>query len=149
MFGCLSRFGGFSCLAAKWYYNYGLFPGRATADPPVSLDEFIVDAVRNLSQHTLQAARGNGRFPKGAVFQQMLNGTMNMQLPASNFLIPEMNTRANMGGNTVTGGLDFYVGGVLKWGVELLREGDTIVKHLGQFHQDPDKYQDVDTNDYL
>jgi len=75
---------------------------------------------------------------------------MSQFLPIQNAIIPELNTFVeDASGRAVTGELDFYVKGTLKWAVELLRNGDKIGEHLGRFDLKNGKYRKVDMSDYV
>lgn len=146
--GLLNEFGGFSCLAANWYYNAHFFPGRP-ASAPATLDTLVVGAVKSMSQLRLKRSRDKGNFPKEAAFQQLFNEAMNKLLPPKNSVLPELNTKATQNGKVITGELDFYVNNELKWSIELLKEGIGIGQHLARFHQTEGKYREVDTEQYL
>lgn len=146
--GLLNEYGGFSCLAANWYYNAYFFPGRATS-APATLDSLVIGAVEAMSQLRLQRSRDQGNFPKEAAFQQLFNEEMNKLLPPKNSVLPELNTKATQNGKVVSGELDFYVNSELKWALELLKEGIGIGQHLARFHPATGKYREVDTNQYL
>ena len=49
----------------------------------------------------------------------------------------------------VTGELDFYVNGKLKWCLELLRNGKGVGEHIGRFDLNNGKYRKVTMNDYI
>jgi hypothetical protein len=147
--GLLTERGMFSNIAASWYYNRRCFPNRA-ARAPESLDELVTLAVRSISAKRLRDTLTNG-FPKQATFQHLLNETMSQLLPLDNVIIPELNTlvRNPPNGPDVTGELDFYVNGKLKWCLELLRNGDKIGEHIRRFDENAGKYRKVDMSDYI
>lgn len=72
---------------------------------------------------------------------------MSQLLPLENAIIPELNTTVeNLPSDPdVTGELDFYVNGKLKWCLELLRNG----KHIWRFDLNNGKHRKVDMNDYI
>ena len=146
--GLLNEFGGFSCLAANWYYNTYFFPGWSTS-PPASLDLLVIQAVASMSKHRLQRCRDQGNFPKEAAFQQLFSEEMNKLLPPMYTVLPELNTKATIDGKVVTGELDFYINSDLKWSIELLKEGVGIGEHLLRFHKKTGKYREVETHQYL
>ena len=146
--GLLTREGRFSCIAANWYYNRRCFPNRALTAPE-SLDHLIVQAVGLVSAKRLKDTLVDG-FPKEATFHHLFNEAMSLLLPPQNVIIPELNTAVDdSNGKAVTGELDFYVHGTLKWAVELLRCGDKIGEHLGRFDLQNGKYRKVDMRDYI
>ena len=146
--GLLNESGGFSCLAANWYYNAYFFPGRATS-APATLDALVIRAVESMSQLRLQRSRDQGNFPKEAALEQLFNEEMNKLLPPKNSVLPELNTKATQNSKVVSGELDFYVNSELKWALELLKEGIGIGRHVARFHPTTGKYREVDTNEYL
>jgi hypothetical protein len=147
--GLLTRSGKFSNIAARWYYNHRCFPYRA-AKAPENLDELISLAVGSISAKRLRDTLVDG-FPKEATFQHLFNEAMSQLLPLDNAIIPELNTLVTNppSGPDVTGELDFYVDGKLKWCVELLRNGIGIGEHIGRFDLSNGKYRKVDMNEYI
>ena len=146
--GLLTREGRFACIAANWYYNRRCFPNRAL-QAPESLDHLIIHAVGLISAKRLKDTLVDG-FPKETTFQHLFNEAMSLLLPPQNVIIPELNTAVeDSNGKVVTGELDFYVNGTLKWAVELLRHGDKIGEHLSRFDLQNGKYRKVDIRDYI
>ena len=47
------------------------------------------------------------------------------------------------------GFLDFYINGNIQWGIELLREGNTIKEHLDRFIKPNGKYSNMKFKEYL
>ena len=146
--GVLAPGGGFTCKAAEWYYYNRIFPERSSSAPP-NIEALVMDAVSSMSATRLRGACDNGRFPKEAVFQQLFNEAMSRHLPRRNIIIPELNTKAEVGGETKSGELDFYINSELKWALELLREGDSVGEHLSRFHPKSGKYRSVGAKAYL
>jgi hypothetical protein len=149
--GLLTSRGTFSTVAASWYYNRRCFPNRA-ARAPGGVDELVIEATKLISARRLNDAQVNGNgLPKEAAFQHLFNEAMSQLLPLDNFIIPELNTlvRNPPNGPDVTGELDFYVNGRLKWGIELLRDGKGIGEHIGSFDEYSGKYRKVDMLAYL
>eukprot|EP00523_Entomoneis_sp_CCMP467_P012077 CAMPEP_0168717728 /NCGR_PEP_ID=MMETSP0724-20121128/149_1 /TAXON_ID=265536 /ORGANISM="Amphiprora sp., Strain CCMP467" /LENGTH=468 /DNA_ID=CAMNT_0008764213 /DNA_START=9 /DNA_END=1415 /DNA_ORIENTATION=+ len=146
--GILTQTGNYSCHAANWYYNRKCFPNRSM-HTPATLDDLVKLAVSSLSAKRLRDTLVDG-FPKEAAFQHLFNEGLSLQLPTTNFIIPELNTYAtDASGNIVTGELDFYINGALQWCLELLRQGDKIGEHLDRFDKANGKYREVASNDYL
>jgi hypothetical protein len=147
--GLLTKRGKFSNIAARWYYNRRCFPNRA-AKAPESLDQLITLAVGSISAQRLRDTLVNG-FPKEATFQHLFNEAMSQLLPLHHAIIPELNTLVvnPPNGSDVTGELDFYINGKLKWCVELLRNGDKIGEHIRRFDKNDGKYRKVDMRDYM
>jgi hypothetical protein len=148
--GLVNQNGKFSCLAAQWYYNRCCFPNRPL-EAPETLKELIVKVVGSMSAKQLRDSVQDG-FPKETAFQQLLNETMSMHLPARSIVILEFNTRAvdsqDSKTNPVTGELDFYVSSNKQWCIELLRGGRMAGEHLGRFGGKSSKYRKVKTKEY-
>jgi len=147
--GVLTRRGKFSNIAARWYYNRRCFPDRADKAPE-NLEELISGAVRLISAKRLRDTLVDG-FPKEATFQHLFNEAMSQLLPLDNAIIPELNTLVTNppSGPDVTGALDFFVNGKLKWCVELLRNGKGIGEHIGRVDVNNGKYRKVDMREYI
>ncbi|KAJ3327897.1 hypothetical protein HDU76_010942 [Blyttiomyces sp. JEL0837] len=93
----------FSSLLAKRYYFKWIFPDRSLL-MPASLHELIRNVIASMSSSELKHCTAPGEFPNEAVFQR-----------------------------AVTGETDFYLGGELCWGIELLFNGDGTGEHLSRF----------------
>ena len=74
---------------------------------------------------------------------------MSRNLQRKNIIIPELNTRAELGEEIVSGELDFFINGELKWALELLRNGSKLGEHIQRFHPSSGKYLNVPANAYL
>ena len=139
----------FRSIAAQWFYYKQCFPNRALQNP-ASLRALVKEAVKAISSRRLADAGMEDGFPKEAAFQHLFNESMARLLRARNPIIPELNTFATDGaGKVVTGELDFYINGSLKWALELLRNGDKISEHLERFDPNVGKYRKVEMNEFL
>ncbi|CAB9507522.1 expressed unknown protein [Seminavis robusta] len=155
--GILNGDGKFACFAANWYYNRQCFPNRPL-DAPKTLRELIIESIETMSATRLRQAVQNGRFPKEAAFQQLMNEAMSMKLPARHSITPEFGTIAvdsqDPNAKPVTGELDFYVNGQMKWCIEMVRQCDGIGEHMGRFKKVQDskgnkgKYRKVEMKEY-
>ena len=76
---------------------------------------------------------------------------MSQFLPLENAIVPELNTTVkNLPSDPdVTGELDFYVNGKLKWCLQLLRKGEGIGEYIGRFDLNNGKYRKVDMNESI
>jgi hypothetical protein len=139
-----------SPIAKRFYYNQ-VFP-RAPRDSevPETLDDLIVEATKKLSARRLKGARqeasGVLQSPKEAVYQQLFHESFASLLPVSYRIIPELGTKAMIGGRTVTGELDFYIKNGNKWAVEFVRGSDRLDPHLDRI---PGKYRNVEASSWL
>ncbi|CAB9521841.1 expressed unknown protein [Seminavis robusta] len=116
---------------------------------PERLNDLVKRSVESISARRLRDAAKDG-FPKEAAFQHLFCEAMSKLLPIQHSVIPELNTFAkNSDLDVVTGELDFYINGSLKWVLELLRNGNKIGEHLQRFDPAQGKYRQVDFNDYL
>jgi hypothetical protein len=147
--GLLTKTGQFSNIAARWYYNRRCFPNRATRAPE-TLDDLVKLAVGLISARRFRDTLLNG-FPKKATFQHLFNEAMSQFLPLENAIIPELNTMAkNLPSDPdVTGELNFYVNGELKWCLKLLTKTKGIEERIGRFDLNNGKYRRVDINAYI
>ena len=146
--GLLTKSGKFSCIASQWYYNRNCFPGRAK-EKPESLEELVVSAVGSISAKRLRDTLSDG-FPKEAALQHQFNEAFSQHVPIHHVIIPELNTAVqDKNGKLVTGELDFYVHGTLKWAIELLRKGDKIGEHLDRYNLENRTYRTIDMNAHI
>lgn len=136
-----------SPIAKRFYYNQ-VFP-RAPRDSevPETLDDLIVEATKKLSARRLKGARQTvSENPKEAVYQQLFHESFASLLPVSYRIIPELGTKAIIGGRTVGGELDFYIKNGKKWAVEFVRKSDRLNEHLNRI---PGKYRNVEASSWL
>lgn len=132
--------GKFSCLARYCIPNRPL-------DAPETLKELIVKAVGSVSAKQLRDSMQDS-FPKATAFQQLLNETVSMHLPARNNILPEFNTRAvDSQDSNAKPELDSYVNSNKQWCVELLQEGQMVGEHLSRFGDKSGKCRKVKTKD--
>ena len=131
--GVLAPGGGFTCKAAEWYYYNRIFPDRSSSAPP-SIEVLVMEAVSSMSATRLRGCVRQRPLSQGGSVPATFNEAMSRHLPRRNIIIPELNTKAEVGGETKSGELDFYINSDLKWALELLREGDSVGEHLSRFH---------------
>jgi hypothetical protein len=143
---------GFSSPLAKRYYFKWIFPGRSETAPS-SLSELIRNVVSNMSSTVLKNSTRPGDFPKEAVFQHMfMEGLALYTLPGC-YICPELskifppNTNLNTQ-HTIAGEVDFYLNSNLRWGIELLVNGDGIGEHISRFAPPNGKYVPLAVNEY-
>ena len=140
--GVLSSEGTFTCLVAQWQYFNQFY--KRPAHGPATIEELVVQAVESMSALRLRQSCDNGNFPKEAAFQHLFNEAFTMLLPPGVAVCPELNTFAeDTNGKTVTGQLDFFIAGDLRWAIELLRNGDKINEHVQRFDPTNGKYRSV------
>ena len=130
--GILTAFGDFTCIASRWYNNRRCFPNRSQTKPS-SLDNLVISAVGSLLSLRLKGAAQDG-FPKETAFQHLFNEALSIHLPLRNHVVPELGTFATSPeGGRISGVLEFYINGELRWCLELLRMGDKIGNHIARF----------------
>lgn len=149
--GILAETGRFTSPFAERFYYQRVFPrAPSSANLPSTLSDLIIQATQKLSARRLRAARQeiNGKLgnPKEAVFQQLFHEAIASLLPMSYRIMPELGTKAEMHGKTVTGELDFYIKNGRKWALELLRDGKGLREHLGRI---PGEYRNVEATSWL
>jgi hypothetical protein len=142
---------GFSSPLAKRYYFKWIFPKR-TPDAPSSLRELIEKVISSMSSSVLKNST-LGEFPKEAVFQHLFMEGLALYTSPGCSICPELSkvfpSSANL--NTkqqIAGEIDFYVNGNLRWGIELLVNGDGVGEHLDRFSPPDGKYVPLNVNDY-
>lgn len=142
----------FASTAAACFYYQLVFPrASSSAERPESVDELIEQAASRLSARRLRVARqrdakGVLQTPRAAVFQQLFHESIASLLPSSYRILPEYGTEATINGELKTGELDFYILNGMKWGLELLRDGDGIGKDLRRI---TGIYQNVEADEWL
>ncbi|KAL3659831.1 hypothetical protein V7S43_015133 [Phytophthora oleae] len=124
---------------AEKYYSRWLFPNRAVANPS-SLHELITKVVGNMSASVLrQSVVGETNFPKEATFQRIFMEGLALNTHRTCSICPELSrvfSSSPTDGDQplrIDGEIDFYLNGSLRWGLELLVNGDEIGEHMAQF----------------
>ncbi|KAL8017135.1 putative bacterial Pleckstrin domain, P-loop containing nucleoside triphosphate hydrolase [Plasmopara halstedii] len=143
----------FSSPLAEKYYSKCLFPNRALANPS-SLRELITRIVGNMSASALrQSVVGETNFPKEAIFQHQFMEGLALNTHRTCLICPELSrvfpsSPADSDQPLrIEGKIDFYLNGSLRWGLELLVNGDNIGEHMARFASDG-KYAALAVNDY-
>jgi hypothetical protein len=143
---------GFSSPLAKRYYFDWIFPNRSKTTPS-SLRELITKVVSNMSSTVLKKSTLPGDFPKEAVFQHLFMEGLALHTPPYCSICPELSkifppdTTLNSQ-QTIAGEVNFYLNGSLRWGIELLVNGDGIGEHLCRFSPPDGKYVSLAVKDY-
>lgn len=143
----------FSSQFAKMFYFDWVFPKRSPSAPS-SLPELIRDVISSMSSSVLRNSTVPGSFPKEAVFQHLfMEGLALFTIPESS-ICPELSTvfpknpKNNPTNSCVPGEIDFYLNGNLRWGIELLINGEGIGEHMARFEAPNGKYFALNVNDY-
>jgi hypothetical protein len=143
---------GFSSQLAKRYYFKWIFPKRSETDP-LSLSKLIINVVSSMSSTVLKNSTLPGDFPKEAVFQHLFMEGLALHTHPGCSICPELSkifppyTNINTQ-QTITGEIDFYLNSNLRWGIELLVNGDGIGEHISRFTPTDGKYVSLAVNDY-
>jgi hypothetical protein len=143
---------GFSSPLAKRYFFKWIFPDRSQTTPS-TLRELIRKVVSSMSSTVLKNSSLPGDFPKEAVFQHLFMEGLALHTPPHCSICPELSkifpsdTYVNSQQAT-SGEIDFYLNGSLRWGIELLVNGDGIGEHLSRFSPPYGKYVPLAVNDY-
>ncbi|TMW63834.1 hypothetical protein Poli38472_002775 [Pythium oligandrum] len=143
----------FSSPLAEKYYCKWLFPNRAVANPS-SLRELITKAIGDMSASVLrQSLVDETSFPKEATFQHQFMGGLALNTHRTCSICPEL-SRVFPSSSTdgdqpskIDAEIDFYLNGSLRWGLELLVNGDKIGEHISRFGPDG-KYAVLAVKDY-
>jgi hypothetical protein len=141
----------FSSPLALKYYSKWFFPNRSCTKPS-SLRSLIVNAIGNMSASLLQQSTVNqDDFPKEATFQHLFMEGLALSTEPTCVICPELSkvfpppTCAST--ERIHGEVDFYLNGTLRWGLELLVNGDRITEHIDRFGSNG-KYSLLAVNDY-
>jgi hypothetical protein len=143
----------FSSLLAKRYYFKWIFPNRSLLMPS-SLHELVRNVLASMSSNLLKHSTVAGDFPKEAVFQHLVMEGLAAFTPPSCCICPELSkiffdgTKSNAQPTTVAGEIDFYLNSSLRWGIELLVNGDGIGEHVSRFTPPNGKYVALAVSDY-
>jgi hypothetical protein len=143
---------GFTSLLAKRYYFKWIFPNRSETTPS-SLSELIKKVIGNMSATILKNSTRPGDFPKEAVFQHLFMEGLARYTPPNCCICPELSkifpgiTNSNPQ-QEIAGEIDFYLNGSLRWGIELLVNGDGIGEHITRFTKLDGKYAALDVSDF-
>jgi hypothetical protein len=143
---------GFSSPLAKRYYFKWIFPNRSLTTPSI-LPELIGNVISRMSATILKNSTRPGDFPKEAVFQHLfMEGLANLTPPTCS-ICPELSKIFPATSNpstqqSIPGEIDFYLNSSLRWGIELLVNGDGIGEHISRFTPPNGKYVALAVNDY-
>ena len=149
-FGCEIKF---TSPLARRYYAQWLFPNRSLQIPENVLD-LVKKAVGLMSASILQSSVASDRFPKEATFQHLLMVALANCTPPGCAICPELSEvfpdpQAPVGQvERISGEIDFYLDGDLRWGIELLARGGQIGEHIDRFSRDG-KYHALKVADYI
>jgi hypothetical protein len=143
----------FSSSLAKRFYFHSIFPNRSMV-APATLFDLVRGALQNMSAVNLRNATASvGRFPSESVFQHEFMAALAAVLPPSCYICPELSRVFPNNGmtedETINGKIDFYINGDLRWGIELLVNGDRITEHLNRFSDPSGKYAPLQVKDYV
>ena len=144
---------GFSSPLAKRYYFNWIFPKRSVM-VPLSLTDLVRNVVSSMSAAILKNSTRPGEFPKEAVFQHLFMEGLAAFTPPDCCICPELSKifpSGNINSNfqqTIPGEIDFYLNGNLRWGIELLVNGDGIGEHIDRFTVPAGKYVALAVNDF-
>jgi len=142
-----------SPLAMKYVSNL-LFPNRLAGRLPSDITVFrlVEDAIKFMSASALLNSKVSSTdFPHEATFQHLfMNGIMRVT-PNNCFVCPELSkhfpSQTVPSTAQVDGRIDFYINSSLRYGIELLVQGNGIGEHLALFETNG-KYQGLAVNDY-
>jgi hypothetical protein len=144
---------GLSSQLAKRYYYSMIFPDRSKTANPSNLKELVRKVVGNISSTILKNSTKPGDCPKEAVFQHLfMEGLARYTMPGC-CICPELSkifpetTNPNTQ-EAIPGAIDFYLNSSLRWGIELLVNGDGIGEHIKRFTPPDGKYAALALSDF-
>ena len=118
---------------------------------PACLTEFLMRSIGMMSATALrQSVVRPSDKPKEAVYQHLFMQAMHACSPASIMICPELSRvfpDESSDDGIITGELDFYLNGSLRWGIELLVGGVGVGEHIHRFADDG-KYAKLKVKDY-
>jgi hypothetical protein len=140
----------FSSPLAKRFYFQWIFPNRSATDPE-SIFQLIKNAIASMSATILKCSTPSGDFPKEAVFQHLFMQGLALNTTAHCHICPELSKKyvPDDSDPTINGEIDFYLNGKLRWGIELLVNGEGIGEHISRFEPHNGKYVALGVNDYV
>jgi hypothetical protein len=142
----------FASHLAERFYSRWLFPNRGASNPK-SLHDLLRKVIGSLSASMLkQSVVHPDSFPKEATFQHQFMAALALHTHPSCYICPELSSvfpdSARQRDEHIEGEIDFYLNGDLRWGIELLVNGDKIGEHLNRFTLNG-KYAALGAKDYV
>ena len=142
----------FASLIAKRFACALLFPGRASLDAaPETLSDLICAVMTGMSANLIDTISSpDGRFPVETAWQHLFMARLAEKLPPSVTFVPELARyfpHTDEEARKIPGSVDLYVNGSLRWGIELVINGDRLGEHLELF-EPSGKYAPLDLRDY-
>ena len=138
---------------AKRYFSKLIFGYRSQTGKPTDINEFIIESLKLLPSGLLQESNISKSFPKEAVFQHLLMNAFAKCTPVECSIYPEFSEifpedyeEAYLI-EKIDGAIDFYINGDIRWGIEILVQGDRIGKHLDRFSENG-RYKSLKVKDY-
>jgi len=139
-----------SPLALKYYYVM-FYPNRGDEEPK-SLDILIEKAIQTFSVSVMRrSVPYRSDFPKEAVFQHLMMEGLTRNTNAANYVCAELSSvfsHSSSIAEKISGEIDFFVNGKLRWGIELLINGSGISEHIERFAPGG-KYDPLSATDYV
>jgi hypothetical protein len=105
------------------------------------------------STNLAKSVKSSDYFPKDAVFQHEFYAALSSILPPSYFICPELShvfpeEQQIDNHENIAGKVDFYINGKVRWGIELLIQGDAISEHVNRFAAEGN-YAPLCVSDYI
>jgi hypothetical protein len=144
-----------SILARRYFMN--LFYGFRGTYNPNSVIDLVKLAIKSMSASVLnQSVVNTSDFPKEATFQHMFITALAAHTTATTSICPELSrlfpstvaSEATEEMGRITGAIDFYLNGDLRWGIELLISGRNTGEHVGRYGEDG-KYTALQMRDHI
>ena len=114
---------------------------------PASLRSLLETVLSKLSTTSLRMSTTEGVFPLEAVFQHQFYSICVLSLPGKCKVYSEYAIRA-ADDERIQGRIDFFINDNLRWGVELLVNGDRLQEHLERFSPSG-RYRGLNSSDYI
>jgi hypothetical protein len=143
----------FASPLAKRYFALFFYPNRSPFKKFTKLFDLVKEVIRGMFATTLRNSVVNkSDFPKEATFQHLFMSGLSCHTTLDCLICLELSKifpqLEEMGGKRSSGEIDFYLNGELRWGIELLVQGNGIGEHISRFST-KGKYSSLIPLDYI
>jgi hypothetical protein len=129
----------FAAPTLKTIFIDRLYGSKRAEKGPTSFEGFIEDCIQRLNRTILQESFSRGKTD-GPLYERQWQ--MEFYRAATSLLSDKQVPSADVGAIFGSKGkLDFYINGSLKWGIELLREGEDALGHAQRFEEGGDYWK--------
>lgn len=143
----------FSCPVALRFISSLLYPNRSLTNPASPL-VLMTNVIKGMSSNTLSQSTV-GSFPSEATFQHLMMEGLQRATTSDTSICPELSklfppedvaSASHL--PPVTGRVDFFLDGSLRWCIEALINGDNISEHISRLEGNG-SYVGLNPNDFM